>query len=187
MMRSVRKPDRPADTMTRMSDHDPALHYFAYGSNMHPEWLRRRVPSAVALGRAVLAGFALRLHKRGADGSGKCNALHTGRAEDRVHGVVYRIAAAEKACLDRFEEGYRSAAVQADVEGVSRDAWTYLALADAIDDTLVPFDWYRDLLVAGARAHRLPGAYIARLAALGVVADPDRERARQCREIAGAR
>ena len=54
------------------------LLYFAYGSNLHPTRLGDRAPSVELVGTAVLEGHALRFHKRGADGSGKCNALATG-------------------------------------------------------------------------------------------------------------
>ena len=50
------------------------LLYFAYGSNLHPERLRERVPSAESLGVARLEAHVLRFHKRGRDGSGKCDA-----------------------------------------------------------------------------------------------------------------
>ena len=63
--------------------------YFAYGSNLHPARLAARTPSCHALGRAVLARHVLRFHKRGRDGSAKCDAWFTGDPTDRLYGVVY--------------------------------------------------------------------------------------------------
>ena len=84
--------------------HDPpVLFYFAYGSNMSTPRLLNRVVSARAVAVACLPAHALRFHKRGRDGSAKCDAFYTGQDHDELHGVVYRIAAAEKPCLDECE------------------------------------------------------------------------------------
>ena len=81
-----------------------AMIYFAYGSNLLTERLRRRVPSATPLGRAALGGHQLRWHKRSdVDGSGKCSVLATGREEDRVLGVIFRLEPAHKVGLDEAE------------------------------------------------------------------------------------
>jgi len=77
------------------------LDYFAYGSNLHPPRLRERTPSARVRGKALLRGYRLKLHKRGRDLSAKCDAARTGRREDLVRGVVYRIARGERRLLDR--------------------------------------------------------------------------------------
>jgi hypothetical protein len=41
------------------------IHYFAYGSNLHPLRLQERVPSAALLGWTHLHGWELRFDKRG--------------------------------------------------------------------------------------------------------------------------
>jgi hypothetical protein len=75
------------------------LKYFAYGSNMLTERLRRRVPSTKPIGPARLDGFELRFHKRGADGSAKCDVVAGG--DGSVHGVLFKICAEERYLLDR--------------------------------------------------------------------------------------
>jgi hypothetical protein len=55
--------------------------------------------------------------------------------------------------------------------------YTYLAAPAALDDTLRPFDWYRDLVVAGARLLGFPPAYVVRVEIVAVEADPDDARA----------
>ena len=47
--------------------------YFAFGSNMLLERIKKRVPSARVLGNATLGGYALRFNKLSKDGSGKAN------------------------------------------------------------------------------------------------------------------
>ncbi len=158
---------------------DDLLHYFAYGSNLHPERMRRRVPSAQPLGCAVLTGHLLRFHKASRkDGSGKCDAHYTGRPQDRVYGAVYSLVAAEKAALDAVEgPGYEVAERVVILAGTQRPVFLYRARPEAVQADLQPYDWYHALVVAGARHHGLPEAYVARLAKVTAALDPDPERA----------
>ena len=155
------------------------LYYFAYGSNLHPERLRERVPSSRALAVAELDGHLLRFHKRGRDGSGKCSILPSDRPRDRVFGVVYRMAAAERANLDRAEglgAGYLRVELTVRVEGAAQPVFSYRAQDGHIDDALAPFTWYHRLVLAGARHHGLPADYIAAIEAIAALPDPDTER-----------
>jgi hypothetical protein len=45
-----------------------------------------------------------------------------------------------------------------------------------IDHSLRPYSWYRALVVAGAREHRIPEDYIALLETVATQEDPDRTR-----------
>lgn len=156
------------------------LLYFAYGSNLHPLRLGQRAPSSRTVAPGVLAAHALRFHKRGADGSGKCNAYCTDRSADRVYGALYALAAADAALLDEAEGcGYERARVAVTTQRGRVHAFTYVAKAHAIGTGLRPYTWYRELVVAGARYHALPAAYRARLEATAALADPDAERALQ--------
>ncbi|HVS66185.1 MAG TPA: gamma-glutamylcyclotransferase family protein [Thermoanaerobaculia bacterium] len=181
------------------------IFYFAYGSNMLSWRLRhpRRCESArkVAVGR--LDGFALRFHKLGSDGSGKCDvaammeeptadgpAVALPPAEPCVHGVVYEVGREELLQLDAVEgHGYERREVAVRIEGEARTevflpAVLYAARASAIDSGARPYTWYRDLVVAGAREHALDGAYSRRLSIERAIIDPDSERdARERRAI----
>ena len=154
------------------------LNYLAYGSNLHLSRMQRRVPSARTLGRVALQGWRLRFHKRGADGSGKCNVIHTRKPADCVHAVVYRIAAREKGLLDGVEgvgRGYEVQRLQLVPHG---DVFLYVAAASHIDESLQPFAWYQAYVVEGARYHGLPRDYIERLGSAAAVSDPDARRRR---------
>ena len=157
---------------------DDLLHYFAYGSNLHPARMRLRVPSARPLGCAVLTGHQLRFHKRSyKDGSAKCDAHYTGHSQDRIYGAVYSLAAAEKAALDTIEgPGYEIAERVVIRDGRQQAVFLYRARPEAIATDLQPFDWYHALVVAGARHHGLPPAYIESLAEIPFQADPDSAR-----------
>ena len=67
------------------------LRYFAYGSNLLPERLRERVPSARQMGSGYVNGRTLRFHKLEGDGSGKYDCPATGDPNERLRGTVYEM------------------------------------------------------------------------------------------------
>ena len=152
------------------------LYYLAYGSNLHPGRLRRRIFSCRAEGTVSLPGHALRFQKRGRDSSGKADLLHTGFEGDYAYGVVYRIDRLAKPALDACEQGYRTVHLDLVVAGKERRVFTYQAEPTTIDAELLPFSWYKGLVVAGARYHGFPAAYLDRLLAVAEEADPDPDR-----------
>jgi hypothetical protein len=164
----------------------PTRLYFAYGSNLHPLRLGARAPSARLVGRAALPGHALRFNKLGADGSGKCNAVATGRPRDEVLGVVYALAEAEVAELDRAEgEGLGYARARLEVRGDQGwlPVFTYLALPAAVAEDRPPFHWYKALVLCGAELHGFPAHYLRTIAGIASVVDPDPERAARCHAL----
>lgn len=177
---------------------------FAYGSNLCVQRMLARAPSARVVAVASLAGHALRWHKAGRDGSGKCDAFFTGNDDDVVHGVVYDLTQADKRALDRFEglgEHYGEKLAQlvaAPGGGFRRDGETqdgndarervvagaleatvYVALPGRVDANARPWTWYRDHVLTGARQHGLPAHYVARIEAVEAAEDPDRRRHRR--------
>lgn len=76
---------------------------FSYGSNMSQRRVQAWVPSAWFVAVAELPAHRLCFHKSAGDGSAKYDAEETGNPDDRVIGVVYEIADAEKPDLDRHE------------------------------------------------------------------------------------
>jgi gamma-glutamylcyclotransferase len=165
------------------------LSYFAYGSNMPSARLRARCPSARPLGRAFVAGHELRWHKRSKDGSGQCDLFPVALQEALVHGVLYQIDPSERDALDRAEGygyGYERMDVVALRDGNAHRAMTYRATDT--DTSLRPYSWYLALVLAGAREHRLPDAYVALLEAVESIEDHDRARhTENIRPVEGAR
>ena len=152
------------------------LKYFAYGSNLHPERLLQRVPSAQVIGPAVVEGYRLAFNKRGADNSAKCNVMLAGEGA-RVHGALFHIDAEEKASLDRAEGGYEVRHISVISGGESHQAFSYIAHPQNLDDELHPYDWYHALVISGGHYHDLPAAYLEQIAAHPVQADADPQRA----------
>ena len=155
--------DRVAGAMTRL--------YFAYGSNLKLERMRDRIPSARARGPARLPGRALTLDKRGSDGSAKANV--TPQAGSWVWGALYEIEPTHWPDLDRCEPGYERVRIEVvTLDGAPREAHTYAAVQLTTDPT--PFDWYKRLIVEGAREHGLPPDWVETLERLPERRDPRR-------------
>ncbi len=147
--------------------------YFAYGSNMSSAQLCGRGLSPTVRGIGWLAGKALVCNKRSVDGSGKANLIDS--STDVVWGVLYELAEADLARLDSFEGGYERQVLPVQLaDGTTIQAVTYVSRK--LTSEAVPYDWYKALLVAGAREHGLPDAYIAFLERLPAKAD-ERKRA----------
>ena len=181
-LRTIRKPGDPEIAPLEGIRSGPPEHvvYFAYGSNMSTARLRERMPSCKPLGVATLHGHALRFHKRSVDKSGKCNAFATG-VDDSVIGVLFSFDPAERAALDKAEgvgNGYEHATVTViNDKGRRRKVLTYLAAPDYIDDSLKPYGWYKDLVLAGATEHGLSPEYVAdAIEPVDAIEDPDKAR-----------
>jgi hypothetical protein len=68
-------------------------------------------------------------------------------------------------------------------EGRRRKVLTYRATADAIDDSLLPYSWYKDFVLAGCAEHNLPPDYVSRyVESVRSTEDPDRARDARERE-----
>ena len=151
---------------------------FAYGSNMLVARMKERAPSSKAVSVGQLVGFELCWNKRSRDGSGKCSVTETGHPTHVVWGVAYEMGASDKASLDRAEglgQGYGERAVKIHTQAGRLSASIYYATS--IDPGIRPYDWYRDLVVAGAREHELPEDYVRVLEKVATVMDRDVDRA----------
>ncbi len=148
---------------------------FSYGSNMLTARIRERVSSAEFKGVARLRGHALRWHKRSIDGSGKCNIV---RAEEDswVYGVVYEISDEQMPALDAFEAGYKPRDIEVEYLGTLERATARAYFARKTDPSLLPYFWYNALVVAGAKAAKLPDVYVAQLKSVKTQTDEDLER-----------
>ncbi len=154
--------------------------YFAYGSNMLSRRLkaRNRTPSARFIGTGFVEGHRLTFDKvskdRAGNRSGKCNIEATTNPADRVYGVLFNIPTAEETALDDAEglgRGYRKDKVRVLVPDGACAAVAYIA--DNTDPLLLPYDWYKAFVIAGAVEHALPEAYVQRLQAVVSQPDPD--------------
>jgi gamma-glutamylcyclotransferase (GGCT)/AIG2-like uncharacterized protein YtfP len=138
----------------------PAAAYFAYGSNMHLPRLREREPSAERLAIGTIRHHRFAWNKLGRDGSAKANLIPAEGAT--VWGVVFAIDPGDWPVLDRFERDYerRSVLVHTSDDGLRCETY----LSNRLVDREVPHEWYRDLVVRGARESELPPDWVEMLA-----------------------
>ena len=150
------------------------MKYAAYGSNLHPIRLINRVPLAQFLGKAVIKDKALRFHKRSKDGSGKCNIVTD--TNNKVYVAVYEVHESEKPALANAEGvGYGYRTVTFEVSGYG-ECFTYVAEQSHIDDSLLPYSWYKELVLAGCEKFNFPKDYIDFLKAIPVTEDSNEKR-----------
>ena len=141
--------------------------YFAYGSNMDPQVMEARVPSAVSIGQGTLKGYRLVFTRPGIIYSGAVANIKRDAAADRVHGVLYRCNAEElEARLDFYEgvddgEYKREVVLVTNAENSPVTATVYQALGKDFDGN--PSRLYLERLVAGAEKHHLDPNFIQRL------------------------
>ncbi len=153
------------------------MKYFAYGSNMLRQRLRSRIPSSYPIGIARLPSHRLAWHKEGKDGSGKCDIIANELDDSSVWGVLFEIAPTEKDQLDKFEgcgHGYEDIIISVEFEGQDIKALTYKATRK--NSYFKPFDWYKGLVLAGAKENLLPEDYVKKIEATDVVIDQNEER-----------
>ena len=159
------------------------IYYFAYGSNLHPLRLKKRVPSAELVAVAKYPNHSLIFHKQSNDGSSKCNMFNSDVDSDLVYGAIYKIKPEHKNALDRFEgDGYIDNQIILKHDGNEYDCFAYLAQQTHLDDNLKPYHWYKELVVLGAQYLKFPGSYISSIKAVESMNDPDSSR-RQEHEI----
>ena len=158
--------------------------YLAYGSNMARARIEARLGSCEHLGVAWAPEYRLTFHKRGRDGSGKCDAHYTGKGTDRLYGILYRLTAAQSSSLDRFEgPDYERREFTVYTGAGDTAAYAYAARAHTIDTSLLPYDWYHAFVLAGANEGELPGHYVAYIEAISVRLDADAARAKANRRV----
>jgi hypothetical protein len=157
--------------------------YAAYGSNLHPLRLQKRVPSTRLLGVSFVSGYELRFNKKSdIDGSGKCSINH---GDGIVHLAVFEIKAEEKVILDRCEglgRGYEEISIDLRHFG---SCLTYIANPAVVDETLRPTDWYKEMVLLGCRSHDFPKEYIRSIEITRSIEDRNARRSRANWQIVG--
>ena len=155
--------------------------YFAYGSNMLLERLRKRCKTARFPRVAVVHGYTLAFSKKSKiDGSGKATIVKTLNDDNALYGVLFEIDLDERPCLNRVEGSDYDRNDEFVVTRVDTNeklvVTTYVAKHNVIEKNLMPYDWYKLLIVAGAWQAKVPDFYLARLEAIESIPDPCPER-----------
>lgn len=142
--------------------------YFGFGSNLSITSLRAKGVEPFSARVAILHGWRLRFNVqhffRHEGGVG--NIEFTGCSEDRVLGVLYDCPDAALKPLDDTEaygHGYDRISVEVDVQGEKHTAFTYIGMAEFIDEQCLPCQRYLNILVQGAETAGLDQDYISML------------------------
>lgn len=168
-----------------MSEARGSVLYFAYGANVHPEWLRRRIPDAELLGAAELRGFRLAFRKRGRDGAARSDACPADPG-DTLPGALYAVRAEALQQLGAAGAGYRVEEVTVMTALGARNALTWRAEDTELAAGLLPWDWYLALIRAGAERLGLAEGHQRWLASVPYATDVDSDQARAARAILSA-
>lgn len=149
--------------------------YFAYGSNLDPEQMTERCPSAAFLHRALLPDHELAFTRWST--RRRCGVADVVPSPGgRVWGVVYTMSEADGRRLDEFE-GYVPGRKRNGYAPVDRTVWIdgdpsrplAVATYEVVERAPTPFAPSADYLghlVRGASHWGLPDSYVARLRAI---------------------
>jgi gamma-glutamylcyclotransferase (GGCT)/AIG2-like uncharacterized protein YtfP len=146
--------------------------YFAYGSNLDPDQMRKRCPDSRVVGLAELHDYRLTFPLYSEHWGGGAAGVHHAHGST-VWGVLYELSDADLAALDTIE-GWKSPGdhhnlydrdlatvvlTRADDGSIPRRVRAYTYFARTLNPS-PPSRRYMDTLLKGARHHRLPPEYI---------------------------
>lgn len=123
------------------------MRYFAYGSNMDAQRMRKRGAPFTERKRAVLKGYALKFNKiatgpKAKKGEGKGNIVPDPLGVENVEGALYAITKAGLDELDRKEgypKHYNRKELESNLDDCTKEkAWVYIAQSNMIADGLKP-------------------------------------------------
>lgn len=160
--------------------------YFAYGANVHPGWLRRRVPEAQLRGAACLPGHRLAFRKRGRDGAARSDACPSAEAGAVLPGALYELPAGALERLGAAGAGYEVDEVEVVTTSGACRARVFRAAPGELGEGLLPWDWYVALIRRGAELLGLPAGHQEWLASVPVQVDADEARSRAARAVLSA-
>lgn len=95
---------------------------------------------------------------------------------DGIYVAIFEISAEDKLALDKIEglgSGYSELVLTIPELG---DCASYAAQTSYIDDALVPYDWYKELVLMGAHFHGFPDDYLKQIISQPACQDPDPDR-----------
>jgi gamma-glutamylcyclotransferase (GGCT)/AIG2-like uncharacterized protein YtfP len=140
--------------------------------------IQQRISNSQFIGVYALNGYDLRFHKIGQDTSAKCDAFKTNTDLDHVEGVLFEIDKSDISRLDKIEgvgNGYEK--VDVTVIGANNEKIiAFMYSATSINESLLPYDWYKRHVLEGAKSAGLSSSYIKKIEHIHSIKDPDRNR-----------
>jgi len=125
--------------------------YFAWGVHMASSEIRRDVPDARLLGKAILHKWQRHIEGMLSGPADRATIEHTGREEDAFDGVAYELSWWGKAKIDRLERrAYEAVEVDIELNGQIHRAFTYVPLPKVTEKTELARGSWIDLVMEGA-------------------------------------
>jgi len=144
------------------------IFYFAFGSNMKPDRIKRRLDNYPQLTKLIPQAKSVRLPDHRFAFSKYSTKDHTGKAniekdsKSEVWGVLFRINEDALEILKDIEKGYEAQTIYVfSVEDEKYEAITFVA--KKIQNGLKPTLEYLNMILDGARHYKLPPEYIAKI------------------------
>ena len=157
--------------------------YFAYGSHLDPEQMKRHCPQAKTVGMASLDEYRLDFPRFSNDWGGGTASIHLAHGQV-MWGVVYDLSESDLEGLDKYEgylgpddqhnehdrEHVTLELVRADDGSIPRRlrAWTHISRPA---HPAPPSPKYKECMVNGALHHQLPEDYVAMLKEIEAAAE----------------
>ncbi len=154
---------------------------FAYASNMNFDEFAGHVSSAVNLGTGYLPGYRFVFNMIGKDASAKANVVPSNKPDAAVWGILIDLSEADRLKIFDPTQPWAQHLKLIPMDCIGSDGKTYkahvfISKPNAVDDQLLPCDWYQQKLVAFARWQHLPEEYISSLAKMPHKYDPNEKR-----------
>lgn len=153
---------------------------FAYASNMNVNEFAETVPSAKKIAKARLTGYSFIFNKTADDGSSKANIIASTETDACVWGVLIEYNGSEK---ENFfnPTGWSSDFELTPVNCVAENGELYKAEAftakpHAVNDFILPYDWYQAKIIKLLREQAFPEEYILTISLMPHKVDPDEKR-----------
>lgn len=164
--------------------------YFAYGSNMSAERLKKRINSACKVGTGELENYKLVCNKISCDQSLKFNIERSEGSQ--VYGVVYCVSESDLPELNKYEgaisgsKHYIREMMTINYNGEEQQAAIYICTCtENIDNSggNKPYSWYVEHALRGAREAGIDHDYIERYINIASKEDQNKSRASDELEI----
>jgi hypothetical protein len=132
--------------------------YFAWGVHMASRKMRRDVPDARPLGKAILYEWKRHIKGMLSGPADRATIEHTGKREDAFGGVAYELSWWGKARIDRLERrAYEEKSVEIELNGQVHQAFTYVPLPAVTEKTDLARGSWIYLVVEGALENEMTG------------------------------
>ncbi len=159
---------------------------FAYAGNMDYSAFAGNIPSAKKIGPAYLPGYTFSFNKDGEDLSAKANIMPSESSPgSKVWGVLMEIDDNEKGLFfngDTWSSDFELQPVTCKTESEQEyAAEAFISKPHAVNDSQLPYDWYKERIIHLATLAGLPVEYIQSLESGISKPDPDVQRDQQRR------